>query len=96
MRLAPRTRAQRKADTLALLRTEVDGWVASADEMGNAHLVTPSHYWTARRSSYLQTAPWGAETRSLIRFDSSLRSAIKHGFRIIRWHPLNPEAAALT
>ena len=28
--------------------------------------------------------------------DSSLRSAIKHGFRIIRWHPLNREAAALT
>jgi hypothetical protein len=42
---APRSRAQRKADTLALLRTEVDCWVASADEMGNAHLVPLSHYW---------------------------------------------------
>jgi hypothetical protein len=41
----PRSRAQRKADTLALLRTEVDCWVASADEMGNAHLVPLSHYW---------------------------------------------------
>jgi hypothetical protein len=30
---------------LALLRTEVDGWVASTDEMGNAHLVQLSHYW---------------------------------------------------
>jgi hypothetical protein len=40
-----RSRAQRKADTLALLRTEVDCWVASADEMGNAHLVPLSHYW---------------------------------------------------
>ena len=42
---APRPRAQRQADTLELLRTEVDCWVASADEMGNAHLVPLSHYW---------------------------------------------------
>src|SRR5207249_4922828 len=41
----PRSRAQPKADTLALLRTEVACWVASADEMGNAHLVPLSHYW---------------------------------------------------
>ena len=45
MKPVPRSRAQRKADTLALLRTEVDCWVASADEMGNAHLVPLSHYW---------------------------------------------------
>src|SRR5439155_10018000 len=45
MRPAPRSRAQRKADTLELLRAEVDCWVASADEMGNAHLVPLSHYW---------------------------------------------------
>ena len=45
MRPAPRSRAQRKADTLALLRREVDCWVASADEMGNTHLVPLSHYW---------------------------------------------------
>jgi len=42
---APRTRAQRKDDTLALLRTEVDCWVASADEVGNAYLVPLSFYW---------------------------------------------------
>jgi hypothetical protein len=34
--------------------------------------------------------------RSLIRFDSSLRSAIKHGFRSFDGIPLNREAAALT
>ena len=45
MRAPPRTRAQRKADTLALLGAEVDCWVASADEMGNAHLVPLSFYW---------------------------------------------------
>ena len=45
MRPAPRSRAQRKADTLALLRTEVDCWVASADEVGDAYLVPLSYYW---------------------------------------------------
>jgi len=45
MRAEPRPRAQRKADTLALLRTEVDCWVASADELRNAHLVPLSYYW---------------------------------------------------
>jgi hypothetical protein len=45
VRPVPRSRAQRKADTRALLRTEVDCWVASADELGNAHLVPLSHYW---------------------------------------------------
>ncbi len=39
----PRSRAQRKADTLAVLRT--DCWVASADGMGNAHLVPLSDSW---------------------------------------------------
>jgi hypothetical protein len=42
---APRSRAQRTADTLARLVTEVDCWVASADELGNAHLVPLSYYW---------------------------------------------------
>src|SRR2546423_815085 len=44
-RPAPRSRAQRKADTLALLRAEVECWVASADELGSAHLVPLCHYW---------------------------------------------------
>jgi hypothetical protein len=42
---APRSRAQRKADTVARLRSEVDCWTASADELGNAHLVPLSYYW---------------------------------------------------
>jgi len=45
VRAAPRSRARRRADTLALLATEVDCWAASADEMGNAHLVPLSFYW---------------------------------------------------
>jgi Pyridoxamine 5'-phosphate oxidase len=40
----PRSRAQRKADVLAKLRTDVDLWVASADEAGNAYLVPLSFY----------------------------------------------------
>lgn len=41
----PRSRAQRQADTLALLSNEVDCWIGSADEVGNTHLVPLSHYW---------------------------------------------------
>jgi hypothetical protein len=40
-----RPRAQRRADTLAKLRGDVDLWVASADELGNAYLVPLSYYW---------------------------------------------------
>jgi hypothetical protein len=42
---APRPRAQRKVDTLALLGMEVDCWVASADAAGNAYLVPLSYLW---------------------------------------------------
>ena len=45
MRRPPRSRAQRKADTLARLEQDVDCWVASADETGNTHLVPLSYYW---------------------------------------------------
>ena len=40
-----RSRAQRRADTLAKFRSDVDLWVASADERGNAYLVPLSFYW---------------------------------------------------
>ena len=41
----PRSRSQRRKDVLAKLRSEVDLWVASADEAGGAHLVPLSYYW---------------------------------------------------
>jgi hypothetical protein len=41
----PRPRSQRKTDVLAKLQTDVDLWVASADETGRAHLVPLSFYW---------------------------------------------------
>jgi Pyridoxamine 5'-phosphate oxidase len=43
--MAPRSRSQRQADTLAKLRGEVDLWVASADEAGVAYLVPLSFHW---------------------------------------------------
>jgi hypothetical protein len=41
----PRPRSQRKIDVLAKLQTDVDLWVASADEAGGAYLVPLSFYW---------------------------------------------------
>ena len=40
-----RSRSQRRIDVLAKLRSEVDLWVASADEGGRAYLVPLSYYW---------------------------------------------------
>jgi hypothetical protein len=40
-----RSRSQRRADTVAKLGRDVDLWVASADERGNAYLVPLSYYW---------------------------------------------------
>ena len=40
-----RSRAQRKMDVLAKLRSDVDLWVASASEAGSAYLVPLSFYW---------------------------------------------------
>jgi hypothetical protein len=44
--MAPRTRDERRSDTLRRLAADVDCWVASADATGNAHLVPLSYYWT--------------------------------------------------
>lgn len=41
----PRPRAQRRADVLEKLGTEVDLWVPSADAAGNAYLVPLSFHW---------------------------------------------------
>jgi hypothetical protein len=41
----PRSRAERLADTLERLRTDVDLWVASADDSGDAYLVPLSFVW---------------------------------------------------
>jgi pyridoxamine 5'-phosphate oxidase-like protein len=40
-----RSRSQRRIDALAKLESDVDLWVASADEVGRAHLVPLSYYW---------------------------------------------------
>ena len=43
--MPPRSRSQRPADVLAKLRDDVDLWVASADESGEAYLVPLSFHW---------------------------------------------------
>jgi hypothetical protein len=40
-----RSRSQRKSDVLEKLRSDVDLWVASADEAGSAYLIPLSYYW---------------------------------------------------
>jgi hypothetical protein len=40
-----RSRSQRKLDVLAKLRSDIDVWVTSADEVGGAYLVPLSYYW---------------------------------------------------
>jgi len=40
-----RSRSQRRIDALAKLRSQIDLWVASADELGGAYLVPLSYYW---------------------------------------------------
>jgi hypothetical protein len=47
--VAPRSRAERIADTLAKLSREVDCWVASAGATGEAHLVPLSFVWAGGR-----------------------------------------------
>lgn len=45
----PRSRAERIADTHALLTSEVDCWVASATATGDAYLVPLSFAWDGNR-----------------------------------------------
>jgi hypothetical protein len=62
----PRPQAQRKLDVLEKLRTDVDLWVASADEAGEAHLVPLSFYWDG--STVTISTPGSSRTaRNLIR-----------------------------
>ena len=63
---APRSRAQRRADTLAKLESEVDLWVASADDAGVAYLVPLSFYWDG--SALTLATPTASRTgRNLLR-----------------------------
>jgi nitroimidazol reductase NimA-like FMN-containing flavoprotein (pyridoxamine 5'-phosphate oxidase superfamily) len=62
----PRSREQRKTDTLAKLRSDVDLWVASADEHGDAYLVPLSYLWDD--STLTVATPRGSRTaRNLVR-----------------------------
>jgi hypothetical protein len=61
-----RSRAQRRIDTLARLKADVDLWVASADQAGGAYLVPLSFYWDNERLTV--ATPRGSRTaRNLMR-----------------------------
>jgi hypothetical protein len=61
-----RSPEQRKADTLARLQNDVDLWVASANEDGDAYLVPLSYYWDG--SALTVATPRASRTaRNLIR-----------------------------
>jgi hypothetical protein len=61
-----RSPAQRKSDTLEKLRSEVDLWVASAGEGGEAYLVPLSYYWDGSALT-VATARGSRTARNLIR-----------------------------
>jgi Pyridoxamine 5'-phosphate oxidase len=61
-----RSRAQRKRDVLDKLSGDVDLWVASADDEGNAYLVPVSYHWDG--STLTIATPRASRTaRNLIR-----------------------------
>jgi Pyridoxamine 5'-phosphate oxidase len=63
---APRSRSQRRADTLAKLGREIDLWMASADEAGGAYLVPLSYCWDG--SALTVSTPRASRTaRNLMR-----------------------------
>jgi hypothetical protein len=66
----PRSRSRRKRDVLAKLASDVDLWVASADEAGNAYLVPLSYCWHEDRITIAtpRSSPTG---RNLIRARSA-------------------------
>ncbi|MDX6570991.1 MAG: hypothetical protein QOC86_147, partial [Gaiellales bacterium] len=62
----PRSRAERKADTLRKLAAEVDVWVASADEDGRGNIASLSFVW--HRDALTIALPETSRTaRNLIR-----------------------------
>jgi Pyridoxamine 5'-phosphate oxidase len=63
---APRSRSERRRDTLAKLSSEVDLWVASADEAGAAYLLPLSYYWDGATLT-LATAKASRTGRNLVR-----------------------------
>jgi general stress protein 26 len=62
----PRSRAERRADALQRLGSDVDCWVASASGNGETFLTPLSHYWDGARLT-LATARASRTAQNLIR-----------------------------
>jgi Pyridoxamine 5'-phosphate oxidase len=63
---APRSAQQRKSDTLARLTSEVDAWIATADEAGNGYLLPLSFLWDGT-GVIVSTPPSSVTGRNLSR-----------------------------
>ncbi len=62
----PRTTEERKRDVVGSLESEVDGWLASASEQGDAYLIPISFYWDGE-SLLLATPASSVTARNLRR-----------------------------
>jgi len=62
----PRTPEERKRDVVGTLESEVDGWLASASEHGDAYLIPISFYWDGQ-SLLLATPESSLTVRNLRR-----------------------------
>ena len=63
---APRTAAERKANTLALLAREVDCWVATADPGDGTPCLVPLSFWWDGKSLLLATSAASPTGRNLL------------------------------
>jgi nitroimidazol reductase NimA-like FMN-containing flavoprotein (pyridoxamine 5'-phosphate oxidase superfamily) len=59
---APRSGGQRRADTLARLTTDIDAWIATAGNAGDAYLVPLSFLWDG--TGLVVSTPRASETGS--------------------------------
>jgi hypothetical protein len=72
---APRSRSQRRQDTLARLETDVDLWVATADpDSGTPHLIPLSFYWDG--ATLLVATPKSSPTGRNLRATGAVRLGI--------------------
>ena len=91
----PRPTAERIANALALLNSELDCWVASASAVGDAYLIPLSHYWdgtnlilatpaNSRTARDLQRAGRArvalAPTRDVVLIDAAVRAVASADF----------------
>ncbi len=72
---APRSREQRKRDTMERLRNDLDLWIASASEDGDVHLIPLSFHWVGE--AIIVATPRASRTaRNLTRAGTRRRAGV--------------------